>query len=371
MRFDPDDYAFTAHYDPAKLTGEVKSLAKQGLMRLISVAVSILVVVLIWSNAGRTPPTEWSAITRVAGITLAAVLVVAAVVAIIEKFAAPTANTGFQTVILVVLFTTSGALLYPVTRLIGFAESFKGVCKSFVLLLKLADDSDAAEAAAGLLSFVTTTHTVLLVSLVAVAVVVVAALALLVSWLLTPRSLGWRQRNVMQTALWLPAGLMIVSSAWLVLLSRRQVPNVEKLLGDDVVMPEAPILTDWLMWLLLAGLTVTVVTLLNGAVRTATASILLSRMPEGPALRVDPLGMVVDDDKTGPQRLIWPAIDVIAGRPRSALPGPELEIGRSGQSVWSVPFMYLDVMPGTIDSAVRAHTQDRRELDLSPMDQPF
>ena len=370
MRFDPDDYAFTAHYDATKLIGEVKTLAKQGLMRLISVAVSVIVVVAIWSSAGRTPPTEWSAITRVAGITLAAVLVVAAVVAIIEKFAA-SANAGFQTVVLVVLFTTSGALLYPVTRLIGFANGYGATIQAFSDGLKHGDDSEAAEAAASLLSFLTTTHVLLLVLLVAIAVVVVAALTLLVFWLLTPRSLGWRQRNVMQIALWLPAGLLIVSSAWLVLLSRRQVPNVEKLLSEDVGIPEAPILEDWLMWLLLAGLSVTVVTLLNGAVRVATASILLSRMPEGPVLRVDPLGMVVDDDKNGPERLVWPAIDLISGRPRSALPGPELVIGRSGRSVWSVPFMYLDVMPGTIDSAVRAHTQDRRELDLSPMDKPF
>ena len=371
MRFDPDDYAFTAHYDPAKLSSEVKSLAKQGLMRLISVAVSIFVVVAIWSSAGRTSPTEWFNITRVAGITLAAVLVVAAVVAVIEKFAAPNANAGFQTVILVILFTTSGALLYPVTRLIGFANDYGVIIKAFVDGLFRDGDRDGAKAAAPLLSFLTTTHVVLFILLIAVAVVVVAALALLVVWLMSPRSLGWKQRNVMQTALWLPAGLLIVSSAWLVLLSRRQVPNVQKLLREDVVVPEAPILEDWLMWVLLAGLSITVVTLLNGAVRVATASLLLSRMPQGPALRVDPLGMVVDDDKNGPERLIWPAIDLISGRPHAALPGPELVIGRSGRSVWSVPFMYLDVMPGTIDSAVRAHTQDCRELDLSPMDKPF
>jgi hypothetical protein len=106
-----------------------------------------------------------------------------------------------------------------------------------------------------------------------------------------------------------------------------------------------------------------VATLLRlGLVKGRLASIMV-----GPALRVDPLGLVIAD-ANGPVRVPWDQVGGLGTKAHMFLPGPELVVKRTGAPDWRVPFSYLDVLPGTIDSAIRAHTGGRRSLSTTPLD---
>ena len=121
-------------------------------------------------------------------------------------------------------------------------------------------------------------------------------------------------------------------------------------------------------WILLAFLVLAIVRPLITAIRLWRANRILNRIQQGPALRVDPLGLVLS---TGAQfeRFTWDQISNVGAKQRHKLPGHELVIGfTAGRKNWRVPFALLDVMPGSIDSAFRAHTLGNVTLDLSKLD---
>ena len=368
MRFDPEDYAFVAHYDQKRIAGQVKNLSKQALIRLFTVVIGIVVVVIIWWRNGKVSPSAWFGATRVAAIVLLVFLVVTAVVVIFEWFASSRASASIQVVVLAVLMVASGLLLFPVYFVASAANGYADPIRSFVGTLQEATDQTDYNIVKPLLTSLEAAHIGLLVCMGVAIAVLIAAIVLLIVWLSKPRSLGWRHRQVAVIALWVPPVLLMLCGA-LIAFAAWKTTDIQKKISE--ALPSTVALKDWLIWLLLIGMLVTGVTFIAGAARVAMAAILQQRVPFGNALRVDPLGMIVDDISIGPQRLVWPALDIIAGRPHGQLPGPELVIGRGDQPAWTVPFMYLDVMPGTIDSAVRAHTQDIRVLDLTPMDKVF
>jgi hypothetical protein len=113
---------------------------------------------------------------------------------------------------------------------------------------------------------------------------------------------------------------------------------------------------------LVAMLCIPVGLIIATLVRKSLLKSRLTGINAGPAIRIDPLGLVVAD-AAGPQRLPWSQVQSIATKPHVFAPGPELVVKRAGQRDWRVPFSYLDVMPGTIDSAIRAHTGGHRSLD--------
>ena len=373
MRFDPEDYAFIARYDSKRMMASVKALGSAAVMRLIGVAVSLVIVVVIWSSGGTMKPSNWFVVTLDAVIVCAVFLVVTAVVAIIEKLRAAKAGVGEHAVLLCVLLIAAGVLLVPVAMLVNVLRGYQILLRAFVDTLAGLPGLDSVRP---FFTGVTVAYYALLVLLILAGLAVVAGVAMVIVWLRTPRSLGWMPRRVVRVGLIAPPILLLVSGVGLLLVSAWLVPKVQQGLDNsgqttNAALPGTAIFDDYMTWVLLAFMMITAVTLVNAASRVTTGALLLARMPAGNALRVDPLGVVVDDAKMGPQRVTWAAIGQIAGRERGAMPGPELVIGRAQQAAWSVPFMFLDVLPGTIDSAVRAHAQDNRVLDLSALDKMF
>ena len=375
MRFDPEDYAFIAHYDPTRLANQAKGLGKQGIMRIVTLAISIVIVVLIARNAGILHPTLWNPVTGWTAIFVLASLVLILLTQIVESLGIGAKSAGIHVGILVVVMVAANLVLYPVYLLITTVNDYQTVLHNFLVILNGLGIQPAVDAVQPLVDGVDTVKVVLIVILVVGGVLLVASVALLVAWLVTRRSLGWAQRRLLNLAVLYPPAVLVLCGGAVVFGSKYLLPQLEKKLGLDnlpstVKLPGTGIFNDWLIWVLMAGLMVTGILLIVGVTKLAEARILVARVPVGNALRVDALGIVYDD-LPSPRRVDWTAAPVIAGRQRGALPGPELVIGRPGQPTWSVPFMYLDVMPGTIDSAVRASTMNARTLDLGPLDKAF
>lgn len=136
--------------------------------------------------------------------------------------------------------------------------------------------------------------------------------------------------------------------------------------------------TTWAV-VLLGSVGFSAAMLLATTLRLWRGNRMLNGIEDRPALRIDPLGVIVFEP-TGPIRIRWEQVDQVGARAHLDLPGPELVVRRRLPSQprptraerraaeYRVPFLYLDVLPGTIDSAVRAHTGGRMSLDLSRLD---
>ncbi|MGD7733064.1 hypothetical protein ACQCX5_08885 [Propionibacteriaceae bacterium G57] len=102
----------------------------------------------------------------------------------------------------------------------------------------------------------------------------------------------------------------------------------------------------------------------------------LGRVPAGEAVRIDHRGVRVGDGTSDPIWFEWPAMSDIAVAGRKIGAGPDLIVNGTfpnggGHQTWKVPISYLDTLPGTIDSAVRAYSGGRQGLDMSGMDSIF
>jgi len=375
VRFDPEDYAFVAHYDDRRIAGLVKGLGRQGVMRLVSVAISIVVVILIASTSGVLHPTVWYRTTRLTVIILAISLALTIVAQVVDMVASKGTSLGVHVAMLGLLIVAAGVLLVPLWYLVKLVKNYAELLQSFISVIDKLPGQPGLDSVQPALTGVRATSTTLLVLLIVAAAGLLAAAVVAALWLTKPRSLGWGQRRVMQVALMVPGVLLLACGAGVVFVAKYLVPQIEKKLGltnlpVDITLPVLDVFNDWLIWLLLAGLVITLLTFATGAFKLVTANILRCRVPVGNALRVDPLGLVIDDLR-GPRRVTWTEQPAIAGRQRSNVPGPELVVGGQRQPPWQVPFMYLDVLPGTIDSAVRAATQNARTLNLAPLDRMF
>ena len=119
-------------------------------------------------------------------------------------------------------------------------------------------------------------------------------------------------------------------------------------------------------WLLIFSVAFSILLLITTLLRLWRCNRLLGKIPKDAALRIDPLGLVLSDQK-GVKRVNWDQVSKIRAKARPIMPGPDLVVEQQDGSSWKVPFLYLDVMPGSIDSAIRAHNQGRRTLDLTSM----
>lgn len=371
MKFHPEDYAFVAHYDNQRVLAEVKNLGKQSTQRLVFMAIAVVMVLVIWVMAGRPSPRQWDKATGLTAICLAAALLVAVIAMIIGKVTAQNCDVSGHAAVLCLLSVASAALIIPLLMVRSELTAYVAQLRTFAASLS---DNTLIGDVQRLVGELNAMRIVLLVVAIVGWLVVVGGVVSLISWLANQRSLGWGQRKVLSMALWSSPVLLIACCVGVLGLTKYVVPNVETRLNsvdptaDKVVLPLLGVGNDWLIWLLLAGFVISAATFMAGTAKLTNAALLLARMPVGNALRVDPLGLVVDDAKEGPQRVTWEDANPITARARQSLPGPELVIGRSGRSDWSVPFMFLDVRPGTIDSAIRAHTMDVLDLDLTPLD---
>ena len=375
MRFDPEDYAYIAHYDRSRLIGQAKTMAKQGLARLISLVVSAVFFVIIARSGNKLHPSLWQPSTRWAAIAVLVTLVVTLVVLLVARASIGKGGTSRQVVLLVCLFVGASALLWPVWLFAKAIGDYAEPVNQFLAKLDQWPDHAGLDAAHGFHTQVVAAHWVLLIALALAAVALLFGLILLPVWLGKPRSLGWAVRREINLATMAPPVLLVVCGAGLLLLAMVLMPQTNKKLSPPeaptgAVLPESPVFGDWLVWILLAGMMVTVIMWMTGVAKLICANLLLVRMPSGNALRVDALGLVTDE-LSGPQRVAWDVHPVITARQHQDLPGSELVVQRPGRASWSVPFLYLDVLPGTIDSAIRAATSDVRTIDLKPLDRAF
>jgi hypothetical protein len=125
--------------------------------------------------------------------------------------------------------------------------------------------------------------------------------------------------------------------------------------------------SGYLFWALIIGASIPLIWLIVTGVRLALLKNRLAAIGTGPAVRIDPLGLVIAAEN-GPKRIPWAQVTHIGAKAHLGVVGPELVVQAQGAQDWRTPFSYLDVLPGTIDSAIRAHTGGRRSLDLSKLD---
>lgn len=83
---------------------------------------------------------------------------------------------------------------------------------------------------------------------------------------------------------------------------------------------------------------------------------------QGYAVRVDPQGIEVAG-----KAVVWPQVARIA-TVRGSLGGqPQLVLTDASGASASVPISYLDAMPGTLDSAIRAYSRGSQWIDTSKL----
>lgn len=147
---------------------------------------------------------------------------------------------------------------------------------------------------------------------------------------------------------WLSVAIYAAISVALWFWLRDQLSTPQILLG---FIPTAVIVLGFLVWRFIE-------------LRSARQS--LGSVPAGEALKIDHQGIRVDGSGN-PQQFDWAALQEISVSGRRLGAGPALSL-ISAQSTWKVPVSFLDTLPGTIDSAIRAYSGGRRTLDLSDMD---
>jgi len=339
MQLDPEDYAFMTCYSPARVGKQAVRLATGLKGRLISLLISLGFVVFFWWRMGR--PTHWDPLTRAALILFGVAVLANAAVGIVawRGAAAPRRR---QSLILHVVAVALVALPLAVVwatwwrlhTLSGYDE-FAPVRPTWFLVLLWGYFGLAVLATACW----------------------VAAVVASVRWARRPGALGWIARQLSQGAV-IAGPALVAATAAVVLL-------VQVRLNSYAWLPTVAGWTgDLGMWLLLALVTITLVTLATSTLQVVALTVFAATLVGRPALRVDPLGLVIDD-AAGPTRVHWPDVVQLGAKAHTPLPGPELWIKRVGGPDWFLPLGFLDAMPGTIDSAVRAHTANRRTLDLA------
>lgn len=120
---------------------------------------------------------------------------------------------------------------------------------------------------------------------------------------------------------------------------------------------------DLLLWLLILSVAVSVTRVATNIVQLRRARIATSRIPLGPAFKIEPDGMVLATTPEG-QKVAWEQIAEVHGVDKFFSPGPRFEVVWDGGK-FQVPIIELDAAPSTMDSAIRAYSLGRFGLDLS------
>lgn len=93
----------------------------------------------------------------------------------------------------------------------------------------------------------------------------------------------------------------------------------------------------------------------------------LAKVGSGEAFRIAHAGLVIAESG---EQIAWGDIAEVKAVGRPAGAGPELLVRHRGGE-YRVPLSFLDAMPGSIDSALRAYSGGRRGLDLNELDSVF
>ena len=340
MRLDPEDYAFLTSYSPARVGKQAVRLGAAIKARLISLAMSLVILLVFWWRAGNL---SWpDGPTRVVLVLFGvSVLVVAAVgVAAWRGASAPV-----RQIALVWRYVLLGAAAVPLAG--GWI-----VVVQLWRLGAMAKDAGTRPGTYGLLLWT------YLILVAAVTAAWVAAIVLSVWWARQLRTRGYLARWTAQAA---TAGgfAMVGLGGVALLLARKLVPGMTAAMTERFAW-----LSDLGMWGFMALMCLTAVLVVLAVLQALDMTVFAATLVEQPALRIDPLGLVIDES-AGPVRVPWHDVREIGAKAHTPLPGPELWLKRHSGPDWFVPFGFLDVLPGTIDSAIRAHTANVRTLDLA------
>lgn len=126
---------------------------------------------------------------------------------------------------------------------------------------------------------------------------------------------------------------------------------------------QRPSISDVLAWLLVASVVVSGMRVMANIVMLRRARIATSRIPLGPAFKIEPDAIVVSTCPGG-QRIAWERVTAVHGVDKFFSPGPRFQVVWDDGS-FEVPLIELDAAPSTIDSALRAYSRGRFGLDLS------
>jgi hypothetical protein len=83
---------------------------------------------------------------------------------------------------------------------------------------------------------------------------------------------------------------------------------------------------------------------------------------QGYAIRVDPQGIEVAG-----KTVAWPEVAAIATVRRGLRGQPQLTLRDTAGVTSSVPITFLDTLPGTLDSAIRAYSRGSQWIDTSKL----
>jgi len=92
----------------------------------------------------------------------------------------------------------------------------------------------------------------------------------------------------------------------------------------------------------------------------------LARIPQGPAFYLGPLG--VEFAYPVAVRVAWEDVTVFGLKGSAAGAGPSVVVEAGDARVAEVPLSFLDASPAVIDSAARAYSLGRVQLDTSALD---
>jgi MFS family permease len=336
MRLDPEDYAFLTCYSPARVAKATQRRCAQLRSTLVSMLITVAIMAFWWFESGRPRPSDvltWRWLWL-----LAATLIITAVVGLV---AVTTSRTGARQTNILLRLLALATLAAPVA--------------AWWMAWQRVRTAPPSGPMPGLYQTVTW---LLLVLALVTTLCWLGAVVLSVRWMGDHRGLGWLARRLSQVTAIVALGPWLLTwVAWLVL--GGTVNSASGIYGW---------LNDSTIWLWLGLIAICAVTLSLATLQTIDLAILAASLQQRPALRIDPLGLVLDE-VAGPVRVPWASVRGIGAQAQSLLPGPQLRVRRDGAPDWLVPFSFLDVMPGTIDSAIRAHTHDQHVLDLAQLDQ--
>jgi hypothetical protein len=352
---DADDYAFTAHYDATRLAKSIVELRSVVRSQVIGLVISVAFAVFIWySNR------EDHSIFRVFTLIIVGAIAVAIVLQLVALVLARMAEPGSTKPGVAVGLTLGAAvvLLLPATFMAISSGSMSATLFAF----------DLGAAITGLFAVLITLHVGAAVTLG----LLITGAVLLAVWKKDEAHKHWfLARNLMAAGILAPSVLCLLNGILAAVLGQVLSSKIESL--NDVYLDrfQEALAADWSTWLIASMLGLVIARMGLTTANLACLVMLLDEMPIGPALRIDAAGMALADPKTlGPDRANWNEIS-ISVRPHERAPGAELVIKRWGHKPWSVPLMYLDVLPGTLDSAIRSATLGAKVLNLESLNRIF
>ncbi|MDR0837685.1 MAG: hypothetical protein LBM94_05720 [Propionibacteriaceae bacterium] len=339
MQADPEDFAFTTAYSPDRLLLQLRSQQRGIVMRLILLAVIIAYAgytIYKESQQHEFDASTWIALGCVGG---ACAFVVVALLLI--SFAQP--GTRKVTLSVVVVLVGLTALLVPP-----------------ILLLRVTRAFSRYEVFADL----TWSSTAIMVALGVGLAMLLAAGVMLALWRVSDgETHGFIARRLASASVMVIIVLHVATGVFVSYLSGK-VTLLD--IPPTVDMWYYQLFDDASVWSAASGL------LLAFPVGFGASSVLqmaglawtISDMAVGQALRVDPAGLVVAASQ-GPVRIVWDDVAALSAQAHTSLPGHELVVRSDTGFSWKVPFIFLDSLPGSIDSAVRAATDNSWGLDVT------